>query len=41
MAKAKSAGFRPQAIAAGLMKKLGRIAYTTYRDAKIKLPLKI
>ncbi|WP_254473793.1 helix-turn-helix domain-containing protein [Bartonella sp. B1098] len=22
----------------GLMKKLGRIAYTTYRDAKIKLP---
>ncbi|WP_455478425.1 helix-turn-helix domain-containing protein [Bartonella sp. B10] len=25
-------------IPAGLMKKLGRIAYTTYRDAKIKLP---
>ncbi|AGF75819.1 hypothetical protein BVwin_07080 [Bartonella vinsonii subsp. berkhoffii str. Winnie] len=22
----------------GLMKKLGRVAYTTYRDAKIKLP---
>ncbi|WP_455466575.1 helix-turn-helix domain-containing protein [Bartonella sp. B39] len=25
-------------IPAGLMKKLGRIAYTTYRDTKIKLP---
>ncbi|MFT4345049.1 helix-turn-helix domain-containing protein [Bartonella bacilliformis] len=36
--KAKAAGFKPQAIPAGLMKKLGRIAYTTYRDAKIKLP---
>ncbi|WP_254493945.1 helix-turn-helix domain-containing protein [Bartonella sp. B1099] len=38
MAKAKAAGFKPQTIPAGLMKKLGRIAYTTYRDAKIKLP---
>ncbi len=25
-------------IPTGLMKKLGRIAYTTYRDANIKLP---
>ncbi|WP_019221882.1 helix-turn-helix domain-containing protein, partial [Bartonella senegalensis] len=31
MAKAKAAGFKPQTIPAGLMKKLGRIAYTTYR----------
>ncbi|WP_375679521.1 helix-turn-helix domain-containing protein [Bartonella sp. AP7XZML] len=38
MAKAKAAGFKPQTIPAGLMKKLGRIAYTTYRDANIKLP---
>ncbi|WP_375623861.1 helix-turn-helix domain-containing protein [Bartonella sp. TT119HLJHH] len=38
MAKAKTAGFKPQTIPAGLMKKLGRIAYTTYRDAKIKIP---
>ncbi|UTO29286.1 helix-turn-helix domain-containing protein [Bartonella harrusi] len=38
MAKAKAAGFKPQTIPPGLMKKLGRIAYTTYRDAKIKLP---
>ncbi|WP_375704406.1 helix-turn-helix transcriptional regulator [Bartonella sp. AD328YNZD] len=38
MAKAKTAGFKPQTIPAGLMKKLGRIAYTTYRDANIKLP---
>ncbi|WP_273783866.1 helix-turn-helix domain-containing protein [Bartonella sp. AU15XJBT] len=38
MAKAKAAGFKPQTIPTGLMKKLGRIAYTTYRDAKIKLP---
>ncbi|WP_375616809.1 transcriptional regulator [Bartonella sp. AP58NXGY] len=38
MAKAKIAGFKPQTIPAGLMKKLGRIAYTTYRDANIKLP---
>ncbi|MDM9997014.1 transcriptional regulator [Bartonella henselae] len=38
MAKTKAAGFKPQTIPAGLMKKLGRIAYTTYRDAKIKLP---
>ncbi|QEE12088.1 helix-turn-helix transcriptional regulator [Bartonella krasnovii] len=38
MAKAKAAGFKPQTIPAGLMKKLGRIAYTTYRDENIKLP---
>ncbi|WP_375624498.1 helix-turn-helix domain-containing protein [Bartonella sp. TT119HLJHH] len=38
MAKAKAAGFKPQTIPAGLMKKLGRIAYTTYRDANIKIP---
>ncbi|GAA5111700.1 hypothetical protein GCM10023261_16040 [Bartonella jaculi] len=38
MAKAKAAGFKPQIIPAGLMKKLGRIAYTTYRDENIKLP---
>ncbi|WP_375675579.1 MULTISPECIES: helix-turn-helix domain-containing protein [unclassified Bartonella] len=38
MAKAKTAGFKPQTIPAGLMKKLGRIAYTTYRDANIKIP---
>ncbi|WP_246787405.1 helix-turn-helix domain-containing protein [Bartonella vinsonii] len=38
MAKAKAAGFKPQAIPAGLMKKLGRLVYTTYHDAKITLP---
>ncbi len=38
MEKAKAAGFKPQTIPAGLMKKLGRVAYTTYRDANIKLP---
>ncbi len=38
MEKAKAAGFKPQTIPTGLMKKLGRIAYTTYRDANIKLP---
>ncbi|WP_375627412.1 helix-turn-helix domain-containing protein [Bartonella sp. PS17NMGDW] len=38
MAKAKAAGFKAPTIPTGLMKKLGRIAYTTYRDAKIKLP---
>ncbi len=38
IAKAKASGFKPQAIPAGLMKKLGGIAYTTYRDANIKLP---
>ncbi|WP_375648289.1 helix-turn-helix transcriptional regulator [Bartonella sp. MU70NMGDW] len=38
MSKAKAAGFKAPTIPAGLMKKLGRIAYTTYRDAKIKLP---
>ncbi|EJF86192.1 helix-turn-helix domain-containing protein [Candidatus Bartonella washoeensis] len=38
MAKAKAAGFKAPTIPTGLMKKLGRVAYTTYRDAKIKLP---
>ncbi|WP_156850686.1 helix-turn-helix domain-containing protein [Bartonella refiksaydamii] len=38
MAKAKAAGFKPQTIPTGLMKKLGRVAYTTYRDENIKLP---
>ncbi|WP_074381345.1 helix-turn-helix domain-containing protein [Bartonella doshiae] len=38
MAKAKTSGFKAPTIPTGLMKKLGRIAYTTYRDAKIKLP---
>ncbi|WP_455465990.1 helix-turn-helix domain-containing protein [Bartonella sp. B39] len=38
MAKAKAAGFKAPILPSGLMKKLGRIAYTTYRDAKIKLP---
>ncbi|ATP11788.1 hypothetical protein BHOIPH791_05300 [Bartonella henselae] len=38
MAKAKAAGFKPQAIPAGLMKRLGHLAYTTYHDAKITLP---
>nr|WP_275064969.1 MULTISPECIES: helix-turn-helix transcriptional regulator [unclassified Bartonella] len=38
VAKAKTADFKTPTIPAGLMKKLGRIAYTTYRDAKIKLP---
>ncbi|WP_375646415.1 helix-turn-helix domain-containing protein [Bartonella sp. TT29SHDZB] len=38
MAKAKAAGFKAPTIPAGLMKKLGRIAYTTYRDANIKIP---
>ncbi|WP_208441994.1 helix-turn-helix domain-containing protein [Bartonella raoultii] len=38
MAKAKAIGFKMPSLPAGLMKKLGRIAYTTYRDAKIKLP---
>ncbi|WP_208432185.1 helix-turn-helix domain-containing protein [Bartonella doshiae] len=38
MAKAKSSGFKAPTIPTGLMKKLGRIAYTTYRDANIKLP---
>ncbi|WP_375683734.1 helix-turn-helix domain-containing protein [Bartonella sp. AP285QHHD] len=38
MAKAKAAGFKPPTIPTGLMKKLGRIAYTTYRDANIKIP---
>ncbi len=37
MAKAKAAGFKPQAIPAGLMKKLGHLVYTTYHDAKIDL----
>ncbi|WP_273717533.1 MULTISPECIES: helix-turn-helix domain-containing protein [Bartonella] len=38
MAKAKAAGFKPQAIPTGLMKKLGHLAYITYHDAKINLP---
>ncbi|OLL56401.1 transcriptional regulator [Bartonella henselae] len=38
MAKAKAADFKPQAIPAGLMKRLGHLAYTTYHDAKITLP---
>ncbi|UNF39937.1 helix-turn-helix domain containing protein [Bartonella krasnovii] len=38
MAKAKAVGFKMPTIPAGLMKKLGRIAYTTYRDENIKLP---
>ncbi|WP_273755642.1 helix-turn-helix domain-containing protein [Bartonella sp. MM73XJBT.G] len=37
MAKAKAAGLKPQAIPAGLMKKLGYLAYTTYHDANITL----
>lgn len=38
---AKAAGFKAPTIPDGLMKKLGRIAYTTYRDENIKLPPKI
>ncbi|UNF47875.1 helix-turn-helix domain-containing protein [Bartonella krasnovii] len=38
MAKAKAVGFKMPTIPDGLMKKLGRIAYTTYRDENIKLP---
>ncbi|MBB4077047.1 transcriptional regulator with XRE-family HTH domain [Bartonella fuyuanensis] len=38
MMKTQSFNISPPTIPAGLMKKLGRIAYTTYRDAKIKLP---
>ncbi|GAA5109841.1 helix-turn-helix transcriptional regulator [Bartonella jaculi] len=38
MAKAKASGLKLQAIPAGLMKKLGYLAYTTYHNAKIKLP---
>ncbi|UNE55510.1 helix-turn-helix domain-containing protein [Bartonella machadoae] len=34
----KVLGLKAPTIPTGLMKKLGRIAYTTYRDAKIKLP---
>ncbi|WP_273759690.1 helix-turn-helix domain-containing protein [Bartonella sp. ML70XJBT.G] len=37
IAKAKAAGFKPQAIPVGLMKKLGHLADTTYHDAKIIL----
>ncbi|WP_144753058.1 helix-turn-helix domain-containing protein [Bartonella saheliensis] len=37
MAKVKAAGLRSQAIPAGLMKKLGYLAYTTYHDANITL----
>ncbi|WP_336288661.1 helix-turn-helix domain-containing protein [Bartonella sp. CB60] len=35
---AKVADLKTPTIPSGLMKKLGRVAYTTYRDAKIKLP---
>lgn len=38
MAKAKATGFKSQTIPAGLIKKLGRIAYRAYRDENIKLP---
>ncbi|WP_375694404.1 helix-turn-helix domain-containing protein [Bartonella sp. AD24XZML] len=38
VAKAKTSDFKTPTIPTGLMKKLGRIAYTTYRDANIKLP---
>ncbi|WP_375695531.1 helix-turn-helix domain-containing protein [Bartonella sp. AC66GZZY] len=38
MMKTQSFNISPPAIPAGLMKKLGRIAYTTYRDANIKVP---
>ncbi|WP_455476136.1 helix-turn-helix domain-containing protein [Bartonella sp. B17] len=38
MTKAQAAGFKAPILPSGLMKKLARIAYTTYRDAKIKLP---
>ncbi|GAA4659159.1 helix-turn-helix transcriptional regulator [Bartonella pachyuromydis] len=35
--KAKAAGFKPQAIPAGVMKKLGHLVYTTYYDVQIIL----
>ncbi|WP_375657638.1 MULTISPECIES: helix-turn-helix domain-containing protein, partial [unclassified Bartonella] len=38
MMTTQSFNISPPTIPAGLMKKLGRIAYTTYRDANIKLP---
>ncbi len=38
IAKAKTAVSKAPTIPTGLMKKLGRIAYTTYRDANINLP---
>ncbi|WP_375672472.1 helix-turn-helix domain-containing protein [Bartonella sp. CL45QHWL] len=38
MMKTQSFNISPPTIPAGLMKKLGRIAYTTYRDANIKIP---
>ncbi|WP_254473491.1 helix-turn-helix domain-containing protein [Bartonella sp. B1098] len=37
MAKAKAAGLKAQTIPAGLMKKLGYLAYTTYHDSNITL----
>lgn len=37
IAKAKAAAFKPQAISAGVMKKLGHLAYTTYYDLQITL----
>lgn len=36
--KAKAESFKLQAVPPGLMKKLGHMAYTTYRDTKTKLP---
>ncbi|WP_208431538.1 helix-turn-helix domain-containing protein [Bartonella doshiae] len=38
MMKTQSFNISPPVIPTGLMKKLGRIAYTTYRDANIKIP---
>ncbi|WP_375670944.1 helix-turn-helix domain-containing protein [Bartonella sp. CL434QHHD] len=38
MMKTQSFNISPPTIPAGLMKKLGRIAYTTYRDTNIKIP---
>ncbi|WP_375683733.1 helix-turn-helix domain-containing protein [Bartonella sp. AP285QHHD] len=38
MMKTQSFNISPPTIPAGLMKKLGRVAYTTYRDANIKIP---
>ncbi len=37
VAKEKTAVLKTPTIPTGLMKKLARIAYTTYRDANIKL----
>ncbi|KEC55882.1 helix-turn-helix domain-containing protein [Bartonella koehlerae] len=37
MVMTKAAGFKPQEVSTGVMKKLGHLAYTTYRDAQITL----